>query len=293
VKICTFYREVYHSLRLLGRSAGTDRQYRNALRHFERTVGREVDLDELTDKLLADCLGQLIAEGRSTSTANKVRRHIFAIWRFAVEQKMTVAPMPTLRKLPEPRRLPEAWTIEEMDRIFATVDRIRGYTGKTPSRLWWKGLLLTAYYTGLRISAIMALERKHLRGSVLHVPAELQKQNADQVFDLPDDCVKVVCEMFNFHESRWLFPWPYDRYRKDWPALVARLRKTLKAAELPAGRKDLFHKIRRTTASHLDRVGGNATAMLGHSSEAVTMGYLDQTITGTARFSKMLPRVGN
>jgi len=138
----------------------------------------------------------------------------------------------------------------------------------------------------------MALEQEHLRQNVLRVPAELQKQNADQVFDLPDGCVTSVLTILNFHECRQLFPWPYDQNREDWPALVARFRKILRAAGLPSGRKDLFHKIRRTTASHLAKAGGDATAMLGHSSEAVTLGYLDPTITGTARFSKMLPTVG-
>ena len=74
---------------------------------------------------------------------------------------------------------------------------------------------------------------------------------------------------------RLLFAWPW---RQD--AIFRRLAAILKRAGLPNGPRDLFHKFRRTTASHIAAAAGidAATRQLGQSGSAVTKRYIDPTI---------------
>jgi integrase len=68
---------------------------------------------------------------------------------------------------------------------------------------------------------------------------------------------------------------PWDRH----PTYVYnRLKIILKRAGLPHGRKDKFHKVRKTTASYYEAAGGSAQRLLDHSSPAVTRRYLDPRI---------------
>ena len=53
----------------------------------------------------------------------------------------------------------------------------------------------------------------------------------------------------------------------------------LTATGLPAGRRDLFHKIRRTSGRAVAKAGGMAAAQehLGHTDPATTKAYIDPT----------------
>jgi integrase len=66
------------------------------------------------------------------------------------------------------------------------------------------------------------------------------------------------------------------------------------AAGLPHGPKDKFHKIRKTTASHIAKAAGAsmASAVLGHSDVEVTKRYIDPTIAGSnVDATSYLPRL--
>jgi len=56
-------------------------------------------------------------------------------------------------------------------------------------------------------------------------------------------------------------------------SIYGHLKLLLKATGLPTGRNCMFHKIRRTHATHLHIAGGDATASLGHGSDVITRGY--------------------
>ncbi len=57
-----------------------------------------------------------------------------------------------------------------------------------------------------------------------------------------------------------------------------RYAKILDSVGLPSDRQSKFHRIRKSTASHFAAAGGNATALLDHSSARVTAKYLDKRI---------------
>jgi integrase len=71
-----------------------------------------------------------------------------------------------------------------------------------------------------------------------------------------------------------VFHWPYcEKY--IWQKYSA----VLKAAHLPSGRLDKFHRIRKSVASHFEAAGGNATLLLGHTTRSTTVtSYIDPRI---------------
>ena len=66
----------------------------------------------------------------------------------------------------------------------------------------------------------------------------------------------------------------------------------MQRAGLPDTREYKFHAIRKSTASHYEAAGGNATELLGHSSRKVTQGYLDPRIVRTKPAVELLFRPG-
>jgi integrase len=56
-------------------------------------------------------------------------------------------------------------------------------------------------------------------------------------------------------------------------SLYGHLRYVLMNAGLPYGRDCMLHKLRRTHATHLHMLHGDATASLGHDSDTMTRGY--------------------
>ena len=110
----------------------------------------------------------------------------------------------------------------------------------------------------------------------LSVPADVQKQKAEQVFKLHPDTLKVIVATDPAGRER-LFPFPY-KLAAQRKYLYRRLNRILDAAGLPKTCKDKFHKIRRTSATLVADLAGDEAAQkhLGHSSLALTRSaYLD------------------
>jgi hypothetical protein len=84
-----------------------------------------------------------------------------------------------------------------------------------------------------------------------------------------------------------VFEWPYCK-----TYLWLMYGKLLKQAGLPSGRRDKFHKIRRSVASWFEVAGGNATELLGHSGREITRVYLDPTICQKPQAADRLFRPG-
>ena len=83
----------------------------------------------------------------------------------------------------------------------------------------------------------------------------------------------------------WPWPWRYD-------VLFRRFRAIVKRAGLytPGRRGNLFHRIRRSTASYVKLNGGDATGQLGHSGPSVTKRYYDPRIVGQAHAVRFMPQ---
>lgn len=215
------------------------------------------------------------------------------------------------------KRMPQCWSEAELGRIFDAAARQPGFVGAVPAATWWPALLGALYDTGLRIDALMSLRVQDLDTATgwLLVPAAIQKQDADQAFKLHADTLAAIAAIHDRERAAGeasnrtppqtgdgpqphvlplrggppapegeatLFPWPFDPTRDTskarWITLRRRYRKILIRAGVAHGEHDLFHKIRRTSATFLADATGDAREAqrhLGHSSPQVTARYID------------------
>lgn len=281
-----FYNRFYRPLQLPQSSSDCLRQYVQNIRKADDAMGGTCWLSDLSDDLIALVCGKLLTDGRSPATANKVRAQIVALWNFAAKRGL-VSTWPSVRKYREYRREPTAWTKDQLAILFAAAARQPGNVGRIASHLWWLALLSLLWDTGLRIGAALKLEWSQVdfsRGYLLAL-AEQQKDGEDQWFRLHPHTLQLLGLLKGANGRGVVFVWPCARTHL-WDAYG----KLLANAGLPHGRRDKFHKIRRSVASHFEAAGGNATELLGHSCRQVTKLYLDATITGRVWATDLLFR---
>ncbi len=224
-----------------------------------------------------------MAEGRAAKTVNGRVATVLTLWRWAYARGLT-------RRRPEPpngakapKRLPRAWSPEQMLALLAACD------AAPPRRTWtaahWRALVLTIYDTGLRIGALTTVPRSCLDESGrLWVPPELQKGRAETGHKLHPETLAAIAAT---PRTPLLFRWPlhanelWRRYRED----------VLEPAGLPSGRRDLFHKIRRTSYTRVYASLGLAAATrhAAHTSD-LSAAYLDTTQVRGVEAVDVLPR---
>lgn len=307
-----FYDDVYRIHHHLASPPGTLVAFRgeiNGLQKFfdlqlaaQGLAPRPVLLDDLSDELVAGAMEwKLNKLDCAVPTANKLLRTIKALWNFA-RRKKYLTTVPDLDRLKEPQREPEAWSLDELQRILlAASQRVgkaprKGMVGEIPADLWWPALILMIANTGVRISAIMAIEsaKLNLATGEVFVKAETQKQNADQRFELKPEVVQVLALIQPWRHRCVFDDWPFDRQKSlSWPALEDHYEQILAAAGLPTTRHDKFHKLRKTFATFICAEAGPivAQAMLGHSHMSVTKRYLDKSKLPGQSARDLLPTI--
>ncbi len=150
----------------------------------------------------------------------------------------------------------------------------------------WKGLILVAYDTSLRIGCLLKVPRDCLQGDQLTIPAELQKARVETVQRLHPETVAVVEAL---PPSRLLFNWPYhDRHL--WTLFRSDI---LEPAGLASTRRDCFHKIRRTSYTRIyDKMGLRAASEHAAHSTDMSRWYLDKMQLTKIDPIAVLPRPG-
>lgn len=149
----------------------------------------------------------------SPATVNKDLRMIKAALRRALDWGY-LPTMPKFRMVREPVKLPRFVTPEHFELIYskacdlAKVPNLEGQGHSTAE--WWRGLIVTAYMTGLRIKELMALRREDLdleKGTLI-TRASDNKAKRDEAIPLHP----VVMEHLRLlkGESRFPLGWPHD-----------------------------------------------------------------------------------
>lgn len=232
-------------------------------------LGRAALLSDLNPDMLCDWMRWLLP-GRCPRTVNGKRGHIIAIWHAANCDGRASTGWLDVPKMPEYVRQPRAWTIEEMGRLLGAAREAESIQDWTSAH--WQALILTCYDTAARIGAILQTERSQLDSTgLLTVKAENQKQRRDTVHRLHPQTLAMLDQL---PSHKLLFPWPRSR-RAIWPAF----RSIVQAAGLPATRRDLFHKLRRTSYTWVAILAGKeaATQHAGHSRD-MSRAYLDELL---------------
>lgn len=279
-------RSVLHDLYapLRGISDRTLELYEFTLDAFAEVLGREptvLDFDELT---IARFLAHRVRM-RAPATAAKDRAQLRALWEFSSRRKI-VETWPTIPLIRVPERVPEAWLTDEMERLLEAAGREKTTIAGIPGGLYWRALLLLAYDTGERVTALLSLRWASVRGCSVVFRAEDRKgRRRDILREISVQTADALLAIKGDREE--VFPWPYSR-----SYLWKRLEIILKRAGLPAGRRDKFHRIRRTTASYYEAAGGSAQRLLDHSDPATTRKYLDPRIVRGKAAPDVIPPIG-
>ena len=285
--LAAWFERVYRPRRLLGRAETTRRRYHCVLRQFGRFLEREPRVSDLTETPIQEFLAWYFeTRGVVPITVNTARSHLLALARFA-HAKGFLEEVPDISQLPVDRGVPEAWTIEELAQLSVACRGCSGKVAGIPARLYWDCVVWLLYDTGVRCGALWQLRQADVdleRAAILIRP-ETQKQRAGQWQPFSKRDTLPLVRAIWLPQRELLFPWELH-YTSRWNHFARILRR----AGLPHTRRDKFHKIRRSHASYVDAGGGDATASLGHSSPAVTRGYLDPRICNQDRPVDLLPR---
>lgn len=283
MKLNTVLRDFYAPL--TGISDRTIDLYEYTIKSLSEFLGRDAttaDLDELT---VARWLAHRVRT-MAAATAAKDRAQCRALWEFCSRRKLCDT-WPTMARIIVPERIPEAWMADEMQRVMDSArQEPNTYAGFAGSKVF-PAILLTAYSTGERIGAIMSLRCRDVRGCSVVFRAEDRKGRRRDTFrEISVECADALMAVRREPEDTAI---PWDRH----PTYIYnRLKIILKRAGLPCGRRDKFHKVRKTTASYYEAAGGSAQRLLDHSSPAVTRRYLDPRIVRPgAAAPDVLPKV--
>jgi integrase len=155
-----------------------------------------------------------------------------------------------------------------------------------PARLWWQAMHHVLFATGERIAAVMQLKWSDITGDVVVFPAEYRKgSKRASVATLTTQAMESLA-LIRTPKRQLVFPWPYQ------PSYLYHVYKAiLLRAELETDSRSMFHRMRRSHATHLKAAGGDPTASLGHQSAATTARYIDRRLipNNAAKLLQNLP----
>jgi site-specific recombinase XerD len=284
MRIGDFFEDNYRPRKLRGRSQNTVRLYRSSIKNLEKTLGRQATLEDFTDETIALVMQTILDRGGSPFTANKERSQLLALWRYAAQTGLLTI-WPTITPENEPERIPIAWLQEDIHQLIATIDRQTNSIGNIPAKMWWRGVVCICLDTGERIGAVAQCRWDWLEGSWLLVPAEARKgRKRDRRYLLSQETMRAIADVRPFStRDGAIFPWPYcSTY------LWTKFTKLLKEAGLPHGRKDKFHRLRKTLGSVVYAAGLDAQDILDHQNKRTTQAYLDPRFSRSVQPSQII-----
>lgn len=277
-----FYECTFRPSRLSLANTQTTYQYDLNLRRFEEFLARPAELSDLTDGNIGNACYWLQRSKRlSIASASKLRENLVTIWKLA-RKRGVIQTDPEIPAIREPRRIPRAWNREELNQLWEYLSRLPGDIAGVPESLWYCSLAAVLWDTGERVGAIWQTTKTQidLRGGWIVIRAELRKgKAADRLYRLSDQSSRLLADLLQYDaRGERVWPWPYcETYLwQKWKAILRR-------CGLPTGREFSFHCLRKSHASHLKALGGDATQSLGHASDVTTnASYIDPRITGIA-----------
>jgi integrase len=290
-----FFETVYLPRRLLGGSPATLHHHRCYLRIFSRWLGRASLVTDLTEATVAGFLNAY-SQGHSPFSVDSARNCILALWRFAVG-KVPGLTSPEIAPPRLPQENPLAWTPEEVGRLLvAAWDFLprccasRTYCNVRPS-LWWVGLVRLLYDSAFRRTAALELRWADVDfpGRLVTARAAHQKTARDEVREVSVETMAALWAIRAPAREK-VFP-----FAADTVTYYHHFSTVLKAAGLPAGRKDKTQRLRRTHATWLAVAAGKTAAQesLGHESLRTTeRSYLDQRYLRPVNAASKLPKPG-
>lgn len=280
--ICT---TLYFPSNLRIRHKHTKDTYRYSINNLAEFVGNTPSLPDLTDGNLIGMMSLLLDKGLAPRTVNNRRTCIIALWEWCARKSM-VTTWPTVPPLEEPKKIPRGWNVDQLAALIKACKESPGYIGDVRACDWWLGFHGVIWDTSERTSATLAIKWEWLsltRGS-LYVPATVRKgRKKDALYQLMEDTLHILRMIKSQTRSELVFPGIGHE-----SAFWKRYDTLLKRAGLPVTRWNKPQKMRISHASHLKAAGGDPTASLMHSSDAITRtSYLDPSICDQPHAAKL------
>jgi integrase len=272
-----FYRDVFRQRRSL--SAGYDCQIQLTLRNLRHFLKRPPMLGELPSVMNAWV--QKMELTLSAPTIKRRRAAIITLWNFAAECRLCEPPNTRLiRAVKTTRPTPDAFTMEQMQALLEACGAFRNtfYKNGINRGRFWEAFIRVCYDTALRRGDMLTLRRQQI--SVVDGEAyvtTVQGKTGDGIVKrLRPKTVASLDAIFP-PDRELIFDYPHnlDTFSDHWDDVLAR------ANIDPTDRRNGVQKLRRTSASYLERVHpGAATAHLGHrSADMAQKHYLDPKIS--------------
>ncbi len=252
----------YAAKKLRRCSQNTKNKYLYALDHWQDMVGHEPSTDDLFDEAVEIYQDSLIElHGLTEETAKSYVAKILALWRFCHRMRY-VQEWPMVEVVVPAEHIPTAWSREQLSILFAALREQTGFIGGVQAAEWWTALHWVLWDSLERISAVLALpfENVNLADRHLWFAAKTRKgKTRDKPHQLRAATVAAlskICEP----RRELVFPFPFNR-----GTLWNRYRRILLDAGLPHGRDSMFHRMRRSGASHMMAAGENPSQTLDHA----------------------------
>lgn len=248
-----FFDAAYRPLRLRGKSENTTRLYHATFASMARTLGREPVLADIGDDLAVTRHLEKLASTKSAKTGRRLsaytiekqRTQIMALSRLAFDRGYLTGPRVEVPPEPLPERTPEAWTHEEMVRLFAAARAAKGRIGPLLVNAVMPALISLIYDTGERITACLETLRDDYHRPHVLVRAEARKGRRRDKLTLLSPLTCDLLDAIVVPSSPWLIHVPVSQRARLWPIFG----EIVAAAGLGGGRSAKYHKIRRDRKS--------------------------------------------
>ena len=274
MRLSEFLRDVYvpeHDL-----LPGSVRQLRMSIAAFSELVG-----DLSIDSVSHAHLNQMASENRRSWKPRTLKRRILdvlAVWTYAYRIGMTDNRPDRLRIrcIRVPRREPQAWTLDELKRMYDAAGQFRRFlhNGVREGSLL-RSTLLVGFHSALRAADLMRILRSELAPIGCAVPQQ-KKRGAEVIVRVPSEVIDYVDSEYPDDVSK-VFAWPYRRehfYARLWHRM-------LNAAGLPCGREHGLQRLRRTAITHAEAMhAGWGAKLAGHEpgSRVTWASYIDKRL---------------
>jgi integrase len=256
-----------------GVTSGTKRLHLIWLTHFERFLDREPVVADLTDLTYARYV-QWRSPKVSSETVRGECNKILAVWRWCSGGNRRWIDGPEV-KAPQPQyRLPKALDREQLERLWAVAKVYPRLIGSLPGNVVLSALLYVLWDTSERIGAVHQIDRDNVdlkRGFIIVEPESRKGGTQGRIYKVRPATVEAIAKLLAIYRGQHPFAeCSVNNYYQHWYMVRTE-------AALP--RWVTFHTLRKSHASHLVAMGGDARLSLGHSSDTITnRHYVDQRI---------------